>query len=366
VYLTSEDLWEFYSELARWVRTPGEQVGAVGSNRRLTRLWRDLEPALARGERLSEALAGVSPQIGAGALALIRAGEESDALAETLDLLARNAQRRVGLERCFHLALIYPVLVVAILILVLIALGSSVMPLYRDWHVRMVDIMAQLGAELPYPYLWALRHPPSGAAVGLSLALATPLGVAAALGLGLGTIWLGIHTLRRRPALRQRILRAVPGLNGLAVLGAASRWCDTLGHLLGRRVDLPTALTLAEPTLDHRLLEARAAEVRRRVEKGERISIALLAQRVLPLTAVGLLLAAEEQGHLARTLRRLGEHFAERLEVRLRVFESWLEPALILVAGVLVGGVCLFLYLRITTEMFGAYLSMFTIPRLIR
>jgi general secretion pathway protein F len=91
----------------------------------------------------------------------------------------------------------------------------------------------------------------------------------------------------------------------------------------------------------NRAVSAAIREVNLRIKQGERLSDALGAQPVVPRLAVQLIKVGEESGALASMLLRLADMFAQDVEITLRRLVSFIEPALIVLIGLLVATIVL-------------------------
>lgn len=346
--LSSEELHTFFSELQGLVRAgvplgPDLDLHAEPDSRRLRQLWSSLETRLSQGERLSEALRGLSPQISEATLALIRAGEESGELLRVLEIIAQGHRRRLGLERCLRLAVIYPLIVALTVLGLLVFFGAVIIPAYDrlSLQVHMVQ-SGTVNGEEPVAVLWLIR---------ICLFLAEPWGLTLAAGLALLLIWLAFGGLGVRPWFERNVLHSLPFIAPLVHLGSLARWSHTVGHLLERRVTLDTALALAEGVLDFPRLRRESHRVRARVQQGLPLSAALLNQALLPQAAAGLLVGAENRGELPASLLRLADHFSGRLDHQVRKFQAWIEPLMILITGLLVLWLVVALYLPMFSLM---------------
>jgi type IV pilus assembly protein PilC len=366
--LTHEELDHFFTEVGGMIRAgqilgAGWEPWATSGQRRLNRLGRRIRPALERGEPLSKALAGQCRQIPPATLALIQAGEESDTLAETLDGIARNHRRLVSVQQCVRIALIYPTIIFLLATVMFITL---VLPWLRAHTDLQIQLLEQLGAEVHSFTLLAIRSVESSFIINLVLLLNTPTRI----GITFVSVFLVLWTLRTgvwsHPWLIRIGLRWIPGLGGLAALGASVQWCQTVGDLLARRVPLNRALLLTEPTLSLPEMGKMATEVRRHVERGNTLSSALMHHPLLPRRCVLLILKAEATGSLDHTLTRMAEHLNALLDHRTRRYIAWLEPAVMLFTGLAVFGFIMLFFGSLIILLFGSYLSLFTIPRLIR
>jgi type II secretory pathway component PulF len=365
--LNHEELDQLFTEVGGMIRT-GQALGeeweawAAPGQRRLNRLARRIQPALARGEPLSKALAGHCRQITPATLALIFAGEESGTLAETLDGIARSHRRLVSVQRCVRIALIYPTIV---FLLAAVMLTTLIMPWLQVQANYQLQIMQQLGAELPGFLFLAIQAGQMPHITDLFLMFNTPTRIGIAFALIFAVLWMLRSGIWSHPWFTRFGVRWIPGLGGLVALGASVQWSQIVGELVARRVPLDRALLLAEPTLTLPEMRAMATEVRRHVERGGALSSALMQHPLLPRRCVALIQRAETTGSLDRTLIRTAEHLNTLLDHRTLRYTAWLEPAVMLFTGLAVLAFLLIFYGYLILQLIGFQLSLFTIPKIV-
>lgn len=346
MYLTSEDLHLFFSELEGLIRAgiplgPDLELDSAHDSRRIREVWSRITPRLERGEKLSEILQTEVPQIGDSTLTLIRAGEQSGGLLTALEVVAESHHRRLSLERCLRLSTFYPMLIILFQLGVLLFYGRFITPVIQH---AIAQSGGGRGGQLPHLFwilnlsLWAVS--PEGLIV---------IGVITAL-----AIWFMTHGIWRMRGLHRRIFTAVPLFGPMMQLDNLSRWTHTLGHLLKRRVTMETALALAETSLEFNHLRVESAKIRTLISEGNPLSVALLSTHLLPKHTAGALMQSEKEGRLDEGLIRLSDHLSERLDFQISKVEAWLEPILIIFVGMLV-----------IWQVIALFLPLFGVPRFI-
>ncbi|MGD9508251.1 MAG: type II secretion system F family protein, partial [Geminicoccaceae bacterium] len=256
-------------------------------------------------------------------VSLVRAGEASGRLGTTLGELATMRERTEALRSKINSALIYPT------VLFLTAIGA-VMVLLTVVVPRMEPMFAQAGAALPASTRIVLDTSELVRQQGyLLLALL-------AVGLLLG------ERLMRRPGPRRaadRLLLKVPLLGQLMRDRVTAQLCRALGTSLGGGLDLPSALAISRDVLDN--LHARAAmeDVITKVRTGRTVADSLAAAGILTPLAVKMLRVGEESGRLQPVAAHLADTFEERVATRLQRLVALIEPATVIVLGLVVGGI---------------------------
>lgn len=300
------------------------------------------EPALARvlGRVLKDVRAGlllsqacaVHPDVFDGLfLAALRTGEKTGELPAVLARYQEFLRRQVALRKKISQALAYPMFLLLALLVILGVMFAFVMP-------RFVLMYANFDAELPLPTRWLLA--------GVEH---FPLIVLLAATLGAFLVW-GWRSLSARPAGRLRIdqwkLR-VPLLGGAARTAALAHLARSLATLLAGGTPLVEALRIVHESFPNRAYAQRLAEVTALVTQGESLARAMRACGVLPETALKMLQVGEASGSLERMLAEMALYYEEALEARMARLMALIEPALVLLMGLMIGGIIIVMYLPI-------------------
>ena len=275
------------------------------------------------GSSLSDALSAEPRYFPPLFASLVRAGEASGRLGAALGELATMRERTEALRSKINSALIYPTVLLLTAIGAVVVLLTVVVP-------RMEPMFAQAGAALPVSTRVVLDASELIRQQGyLLLAL-----LAAALLAG--------ERILRRPGPRRafdRMLLRVPMLGQLLRDRITAQLCRALGTSLGGGLDLPTALAVSRDVLDN--LHARAAmeEVITKVRTGRTVADSLAAAGVVAPLAVKMLRVGEESGRLQPVAAHLADTFEERVATRLQRLVALIEPATVIVLGLVVGGI---------------------------
>lgn len=321
------------AQRAVWTR---QLAGLVGSGLTLERALSALAEE-ADDERQRHLLAAVRAEVNAGSSlaralgqfphefpeidrAVIAAGEQTGQLGTVLAHLADELQAQQTLRQQLMSAALYPAVVTAVALAIVIFLLSSVVP-----QVAAVFV----GQQRQLPLLTELM-------LGLS-ALVRDWGWLMVL-LAL-TALLGLRQALRQAALRQRWDAAwlrLPVLGRLAQGYNSARFAATLGMLTGAGVPILKALQSAADTLSNQALRQDALDALVQVREGAPLGLALGRQtrfaRLLPMFAR----LGEQTGQLPQMLQRAAQQLAAEVQRRAMALATVLEPLLIVLMGALV------------------------------
>lgn len=284
------------------------------------------------GKGLGEALAGAGgfPPL---YTAMVRAGEGAGALDLVLEQLCLLLDRQRRVARAVTSALIYPSVLGFVAVVSLLLLLLYVVPQFA-------------------PLLVNSRHALPLATRGvmaLSAALRDwgDLALAELLLSGLAG-WL----LLRRPGLvgwRDRLLLRLPLLGPMATMAGVARFARGLAVLLRAGVGLPRALELAADIAGNRVLAQAALAMRDGVRDGRSLVAGLPKDHPLPDLAVTLIRVGEQSARLAEVMEQVAEMYEDRLETAIKRFLALLEPALILLLALFVGGIVVSILLALVS-----------------
>jgi general secretion pathway protein F len=272
------------------------------------------------GARLSEALGDRAAEIGPMALAMIRAGEESGALAEVLARIAAHMARVAAIRQRVISASIYPA--------ILLAAATVTIGLFLGIALPQFQAMfAEAGAR------------PAGAA-GWVLAGASWLADAWWwLLAGFAALLLGARLASGHPgarAMRDGLVLRLPLIGGVVRRFEAGRFLRGLAILLGNGVPAARAAELAAATVENRAMGLALAELAAALRAGDGVAATLARSGALPGMAAQLVRVGEETGRLAEMLGEAAELMDAEVERLLERLLAALVPAITLVLGLVV------------------------------
>lgn len=332
-----EAFLQFVQELLSLMRAglPLPEVLALAADRPaepalgqvLNRVLKDVRA----GMLLSQACA-VHPDIfDALFLAALRTGEKTGELPAVLARYQDFLRRQVALRKKISQALAYPIFLLVTLLVILGVMFAFVMP-------RFISMYANFDAKLPAPTQWLL------AAVAHFPFIILVAGVITAFGL------FGWKSFSSTPAGRLRIdhwkLRA-PLIGDATRTASIAQLARSLATLLAGGTPLVEALRTVQESFPNRAFALRVADVANRVTQGEGLAKAVRAAGLMPETAIKMIQVGEASGGLDRMLAEVAQFYEDVLENRLARMMALVEPALVLLMGLMIGGIIIVMYLPI-------------------
>lgn len=264
--------------------------------------------------------------------ATVAAGEQAGALDRILDRLAGFWERRDEIGRQAQIALVYPVLLLAISSAVVFGLMIYVVP-------QIAAVFDSLGQQLP----WLTR-----ALMALALFLQNwGWLLALLLGAAVAAFMLALRGEGFRHALALRLLK-LPLVGRLLRAANTARFARTMGLLAESAVPVLDQLTVSSRVVTLLPMRRAIEQALIRVREGSSLNRALAVSGLFPPIAVKLIASGEKSGELPAMLDRIADHQEREVDTRIKVLMSVIEPALI----VLVGGVVLLIVLAILLPIF--------------
>ncbi|MBZ4681634.1 type II secretion system F family protein [Thermodesulfobacterium sp.] len=300
-------------------------------NRYFKEVIRDIKYKVETGVALSEAMAHYPKIFNNLYIQMIRSGESSGNLDMILHRLADYIEKVVGIKSKVKHAMIYPSVVVAVTIIVISVIMLFVIP-------KFAEIYESAGQALPWPTQIVINISKNFGKILIFLIL---------LGIGLS---LGIKVYRRSEQGRyvtDKFLLKLPLLGELFLKAAVARTARTLANLVGGGVQLLPALTIAGETSGNKIIEKAMEEVRINVSAGQSIADPMMATGVFPFFMVEMVRVGEMSGKLEEMLNKVAGFFEEEVDRMVNTLSTLIEPILIVILGVIVGGILVALYLPI-------------------
>jgi len=300
-------------------------------NPQLSQVMRNVEELVRGGLSLSEACAQHGDVFDGLYLAALRTGEKTGTLPQVLAKYQVNLRHRVELMRKVGHALAYPAFLLITLLVILGVLFAFVLP-------RFVSLYADFGAQLPGP---------TRMLIGLVEVMPYAAPIVVLLSVGFWIFW---HHLLRNDAMRVRIdefKEHIPLMGGIYRHSASAQLARTLGTLLSGGTTLVEAMQITAESLPSRYRAGLLNEVRKLVTEGVSLASAMASTKTLTPTAVKMIEVGEASGGLEDMLTEVAAFHEEALSNSLTRMMSLIEPILMLLMGVFVGGIIIVMYLPI-------------------
>jgi type IV pilus assembly protein PilC len=257
-------------------------------------------------------------------VAMVRAGEESGTLAESLKVLAVQMERSSNLKKKIKGAMMYPSIVIMVMVVIGILMMIYVMP-------KITAVFKGVGQELPATTKFLIAA--SDLMVNYTVFVLGGL-VAVVVGViyFLRTNWGKIAT--------SWIIPKLPVIGTMAKETNAARTARTLSSLLNSGVDVMQSIEITEEVVQNVFYKKILQEARSRVEKGTALSEIFIERTDLyPILVGEMILVGEETGQIAGMLHELAGYYETEVERKTKDLSTIIEPLLMVFIG---GGVGFF------------------------
>jgi type IV pilus assembly protein PilC len=262
---------------------------------------------------------------------MIAAGEAGGILDTILKRLATYIEKAVKLAGQVKSAMIYPVAVIVIAGAVVGVILWKVIPTFAA-------LFSGLGADLPLP---------TRVVIGLSdnLVRFFPFLLVAA-GLAAYGFKQYYATDKGRRVVDASLLKA-PVLGNIMRKIAVARFCRTLSTLISSGVPILDGLEITAKTAGNSIVEDAIMVTRKSIERGETISVPLKDTHVFPPMVTQMIGVGEATGALDTMLAKIADFYEEEVDTAVAGLLTLLEPIMIAILGVVVGGIVIAMYLPI-------------------
>src|SRR2546426_3750615 len=281
-----------------------------------------LKQDVMEGRSLSDAMAKQPEVFSNLYINMVRAGEQSGALVEVLQRLASHFERFAEVQAKFTSALIYPSIVACVGLVIVISFMTFMLP-------KFMTIFQGLKVPLPFAtrmlmdishmfshYWWLM-----------------------------GLVVLAILVLFNRFKATEHGKRKIDSWKMNApVIGKAVRlnlfgqFARTLSTLLSNGVPVLSALKISEQIMGNIMVKEAIAKTREEVTDGKTIAQPLARSKLFPQLMIDLLKIGEETGDVPGALQNIADTYENELSIQLRVLTNLIEPAMIIMMAIGVGG----------------------------
>ena len=332
------DIALFTRQVATMLRAGAPLVRAFGivadgiGKRQMQDLVRAVRDQVAGGESFAAALRKHPKHFDALFCSLVDAGERAGALDAMLEQIAGYQEKAQSLKGKVKKAMTYPLAVVAVALVVSSILLIEVVP-------RFEEVFDGFGAELPAftRLVIALSEWARGAWLPM---------VAIAGGVATG-FWLALRRSRAVRRVFDACVLKAPVAGGIIRMAVVARCARTLSTTFAAGVPLIEALDSVAGAAGNRLFEEAIVAIRDDVSTGRQLHQAMDASGLFPAMMVQMVMIGEEAGAVDELLARAAGYYEEQVDNRVDNLTALMEPLIMSVLGVLIGGLVIAMYLPI-------------------
>jgi type IV pilus assembly protein PilC len=309
-----------------------EIIGAGHEKPSMQRLILDIKSDVEGGTSLHEALAKHPLYFDDLYINLVEAGEQAGALEGLLDKIASYKEKTEALKKKVTKALFYPAAVLAVAIVVTVILLIFVIPQFES-------LFKGFGADLPAFTQMVINLSRFVQANGIYI-----------LAVVIAMFWTFFYFKKRSRKMREfldRLALKMPIIGPILNKAAIARFARTLATMFAAGVPLVEALESVAGATGNIVYENAVMRMRDEVATGQRLQRAMETTELFPNMVVQMIAVGEESGSLDTMAGKVATFYEAEVDNAVDAMSSLLEPLIMVILGVLVGGLVIAMYLPI-------------------
>jgi type IV pilus assembly protein PilC len=307
-------------------------VGKGHSNAAVSKLLGDIKADVETGSSLSQAFRKYPLHFDALFCNLIGAGEQAGILDSLLDRLATYKEKIQAIKGKIKSALFYPISILVVAFIITAVIMLFVIPAFKE-------LFSSFGADLPAPTLIVMAI--SDYFVAYWWAIFGSIG---------GAIWFFFYTWKRSEKMQatmDRLLLKLPIFGHLIRIATIARFARTLSTMFAAGVPLVEALDSVAGASGNRVYYDATKRIQSEISTGTSLTVAMQNSEVFPNMVLQMVAIGEESGALDSMLSKVADFFEGEVDDAVEALSSLMEPVIMVVLGVLIGGLVVAMYLPI-------------------
>ncbi|MBY0574739.1 MAG: type II secretion system F family protein [Undibacterium sp.] len=336
--ITDKDITMFTRQLATMMKAgvpllqSFDIVGKGHVNPSVSKLLSDIRGDIETGTSLNQAFRKYPLYFDALFCNLVGAGEQAGILEDLLTRLAIYKEKTLAMKAKIKSALTYPIAILSVAFIVTAVIMIWVVPAFKE-------VFSSFGASLPAPTLIVMNI--SDFFVG-NWYIIFP-GIA-------GSIYFFMQSWRRSLKMQRfmdRILLQAPIFGAVIRKATIARWTRTLATMFSAGVPLVEALDSVGGASGNSVYLDATIKIQTEVTTGTSLTVAMQNANVFPSMVTQMVAIGEESGALDSMLGKVADFYEEEVDVAVASMASLMEPLIMVILGVVIGGLVIALYLPI-------------------
>ncbi|WEF30901.1 type II secretion system F family protein [Pseudoduganella chitinolytica] len=336
--VTDKDITLFTRQLATMMKAgvpllqAFDIVGKGHANPSVSKLIMDLRADIETGTSLNQAFRKFPLYFDPLFCNLVGAGEQAGILEDLLTRLAIYKEKTLAMKAKIKSALTYPVAILAVAFIVTAVIMIWVVPAFKE-------VFTSFGADLPAPTLFVMAM----SEFFVSYWYAIFGGLSAA-------IYFFFQSWKRSLAMQQamdRLLLRVPVFGDVIRKATVARWTRTLSTMFAAGVPLVEALDSVGGAAGNAVYLDATFRIQKEVSTGTSLTVAMQNAEVFPNMVTQMVSIGEESGALDAMLGKVADFYEDEVDEAVASLSSLMEPAIMVILGVLIGGLVVAMYLPI-------------------
>ncbi len=307
-------------------------VGKGHSNPAVSKLLNDIKSDVETGSSLSAAFRKYPLYFDALFCNLIGAGEQAGILDTLLDRLATYKEKILAIKSKIKSALFYPISIIVVAFIITTVIMIFVVPAFKD-------LFSSFGADLPGPTLVVMAI--SDGFVEWWWAIFGSIGFG---------LWFFFYTWKRSISMQatmDRLMLKLPIFGELIRKATIARFARTMATMFSAGVPLVEALDSVAGASGNRVYYDATKRIQSEISTGTSLTVAMQNAEVFPNMVLQMTAIGEESGALDSMLSKVADFYEAEVDDAVEALSSLMEPIIMVVLGVLIGGLVVALYLPI-------------------
>ena len=307
-------------------------VGRGNPNPRVTKLLNDIRTDVETGTSLSVAFRKFPLYFNALYCNLVEAGESAGILDQLLDRLAVYMEKTEAIKSKIKSALMYPISVLVVAFVVVTVIMIFVIPSFKQ-------VFASFGGELPMPTLMVIAMSEYFIRFWYLI---------------FGGIFGGLYFFmqawqrnKKMQAVMDRIMLKLPIFGTLIEKSCIARWTRTLSTMFAAGVPLVEALDSVGGASGNSVFADATLKIQQEVSTGTALTTAMTNANLFPSMVLQMCAIGEESGSIDHMLGKAADFYEAEVDDMVAGISSLMEPIIIVVLGVIIGGIVVSMYLPI-------------------
>jgi type IV pilus assembly protein PilC len=336
--VTEKDITLFTRQLATMMKAgvpllqAFDIVGKGTSNAAVGKLLSEVKTDVETGSSLNQAFRKHPLYFDALFCNLVEAGEQAGILDTLLDRLANYKEKILAIKSKIKSAMFYPVSILIVAFIITAVIMIFVIPQFKT-------VFTSFGADLPAPTLFVIAL--SDAFVKYWYLI-------------FGSLFIGIYAFfyfwKRSVPMQiviDRLVLKLPIFGAVIRKATIARWTRTLSTMFAAGVPLVEALESVGGAAGNNVYKMATRQIQSEVSTGTSLSVAMQNANVFPSMVLQMTAIGEESGQLDSMLSKVSDFFEAEVDDAVASLSSLMEPLIMVVLGVLIGGIVISMYLPI-------------------
>ena len=336
--ITDKDITLFTRQLATMMKAgvpllqAFDIVGKGHSNPAVAKLLGDVKADVETGSSLSASFRKYPLYFDALFCNLVGAGEQAGILDSLLDRLATYKEKIMAIKSKIKSALFYPISIIVVAFVIVAVIMIFVIPAFKE-------LFDGFGAELPAPTLIVMAM--SEFFVNWWWAIFGSIG---------GGLWFFFYTWKRSEKMQStmdRLVLKLPIFGAIIRKATIARFARTLSTMFSAGVPLVEALDSVAGASGNRVYYDATKRIQSEISTGTSLTVAMQSADVFPNMVLQMTAIGEESGALDSMLSKVADFYEGEVDDAVDALASLMEPIIMVVLGVLIGGLVVAMYLPI-------------------